>query len=86
MAEPASAPSQADYERGDMEIGEHRSTYRAFDGLVRYGSLGVAGLLLFLTLMFCTRMGFIGAAVPTAILLIAGAVFLRSKPASVDTL
>ena len=84
MAEPTSAPSATDYSRGEMEINEHRSTYRAFDGLVRFGSLGVAGLLLFLTLNFCTRIGFIGAAVPTAILLIAGAVFLRNKPASVD--
>lgn len=86
MAEPPSAPSQTEYSRGAMEINEHRSTFRAFDGLVRFGSLGVAGLLLFLTLNFCTRVGFIGAAVPTGILLIAGVIFLRSKPASVDTL
>ena len=86
MAEPHAAHPQADHTRGDMEIGEHRSTYRAFDGLVRFGSLAVAGLLLFLTLMFCTRVGFIGAVVPVAIMLAAGAVFLRNKPASVDTL
>lgn len=84
MAEPHAVEPETDYERGDMEIGEHRSTYRAFDGLVRYGSLGVASLLLFLTLKFCTALGFIGAAVPVVILLVAGIVFLRSKPASVD--
>ena len=86
MADSHADPDTTDYARGDMEIGEHRSTYRAFDGLVRYGSLGVAGLILFLSILFCTRAGFLGAAAPTAILLIAGAVFLRNKPASVDTL
>ena len=83
---PANAPAGAEYERGDMEIGEHRSTYRAFDGLVRFGGLAVAGLLLFLTLMFCTTVGFFGAIVPTGLLLIAGGIFLRKQPASVDTL
>ena len=86
MAEPHAAPDPTDYARGDMEIAEHRSTYRAFDGLVRFGSLGLAGLLLFLTLLFCTAIGFIGAAVPTVVLLVAGGIFLRKKPASVDTL
>lgn len=84
MAEPDAAEPETDYARGDMEIAEHRSTYRAFDGLVRYGSLGVACLLLFLTLKFCTALGFIGAAAPVVILLGAGLLFLRSKPASVD--
>lgn len=86
MAEPHAAPADAAYERGDMEIGEHRSTYRAFDGLVRFGSLAVAGLVLFLALAFCTGVGFIGAAAPTAVLLVAGGIFLRKQPASVDTL
>ncbi len=88
MVEPhaPTSPADAAYDRGDMEIGEHRSTYRAFDGLVRFGGLAVAGLILFLTLMFCTRVGFIGAAAPTVILLIAGGIFLRKQPASVDTL
>ena len=85
MAEPHAAhPDDASTDA--MEIDEQRSTYRAFDSLVRFGSLGVAALLLFLTLNFCTRVGFIGAAVPTVILLGAGLVFLRAKPASVDTL
>ena len=87
MAEPHATPAApADAARGDMEIGEHRSTYRAFDGLVRFGSLAIAGLVLFLTLQFCTAAGFIGAAVPTVILWVAGAVFLRKQPASIDTL
>lgn len=86
MAEPHAAHSHSELTASSMEIGEQRSTYRAFDGLVRYGSLGVAALVLFLTVMFCTRAGFFGAAIPTVILLIAGAVFLRSKPASIDTL
>ncbi len=85
MADPEAAYDPA-APRGEMTIGEQSSTYRAFDGLVRWGSLAIASLLLFLVLMFCTRVGFIGAAAPVAILLVAGAVFLRSKPPSIDTL
>lgn len=67
-----------------MEICEQRSTYRVFDGLVRWGSLAVAGLVLFLTILFCTRAGFFGAAAPTFILVVAGVVALRKQPASID--
>ena len=72
--------------RGEMAIPEQSSTYRAFDGLVRWGSLGVAALILFLTLNFCTRAGFFGALIPSVILVGAGVAFLRSKPPSIDTL
>ena len=87
MAEPHAAHAHdAAHDVDAMEINEQRSTYRAFDGLLRFGSLGVASLLLFLTLMFCTRVGFIGAVVPVLIVLVAGIFVLRSKPASIDTL
>lgn len=84
MADSHADPDTTDYARGDMEIGEHRSTYRAFDGLVRWGSLAVAAIVLFLTLLCCTKAGLIGAAVPTVILIGAGVAFLRS-PTSLDT-
>lgn len=77
-AEPSHAPSH-----DHMDITEQASTYRAFDGLVRWGSLAVAGIVLFLTLLCCTKAGFFGAAIPTAILLVAGFLFLRS-PTSID--
>lgn len=85
MADPAAEDAQA-YVQGEMPIEEHRATYRAFDGLLRYGALAVAGLVLFLTLWLCTRASFIGAAVPTVILLVAGGWFLKKPAPSIDTL
>ena len=96
MAEPAAADSDSssgpadqdavDYLRGGMPVAEQDSTYRAFDGLVRFGSLGIASLLLFLVLMFCTGAGFFGAVAPAVILAAAGGWFLRKAPPSIDTL
>ncbi len=79
----AAQPHASD-DTASMEITEQRSTYRVFDGLVRWGSLGVAALLLFLTLLFCTRVGFFGALVPTGVMVIAGVVALRKPPTSLD--
>lgn len=73
------------YDRGEMEIVEQTSTYGVFDNLVRWGSLGVAALILFLTIQFCTRAGLIGALVPTLILVAVGGFALRKAPTSVDT-
>lgn len=82
-AEPHAASAHTP---GEMEIVEQTSTYHVFDNLVRWGSLAVAALVLFLSIMFCTRAGFLGAAVPTVILLIAGVVALRKAPTSLETL
>ena len=81
-----SAQPHAASEDGAMEITEQRATYRVFDVLVRWGSLGVASAILFLTLLFCTAVGFFGALVPTLILLGAGVAVLRKAPPSIDTL
>ena len=87
MAEPHAAHSDdAAYTRGEMQIVEHKATYKAFDVLLRYGSLAIAVLVLFLTLMFCTGVGFIGAAAPAVILLAIGLVVLRKAPPSTETL
>lgn len=82
----ASAEPHADSDHAPehMEITEQRSTYQAFDGLVRWGSLAIAALLLFLTVVFCTRAGFFGALIPTAILVAAGVFALRKQPTSLD--
>jgi NhaP-type Na+/H+ and K+/H+ antiporter len=71
-----------DYHRGEMDISEQAATFAAFNGMTKWGSLSVATLLLFITLLFCTPAGFIGAAVPAVVLLAAGIFFLRDKPAS----
>lgn len=71
-----------DYHRGEMDISEQAATFAAFNGMTKWGSLGVSTLLLFITLLFCTPAGFIGAVIPTVVLLAAGIFFLRDKPAS----
>jgi hypothetical protein len=71
-----------DYQRGEMDISEQAATFAAFNGMTKWGSLAVATLLLFITLLFCTPAGFIGSAIPAVVLLGAGIFFLRDKPAT----
>jgi hypothetical protein len=66
----------------EMEISEQVSTYRFFNGLVKWGSLAVAVVVLFLTLLFCAHTGFIPAAVVSLVVLVAGLVGLRGKVAA----
>ena len=42
--------------------------------------------MLFLVLLFCTKAGFFGSAIPVVILAAAGVWFLRKQPPSIDTL
>jgi hypothetical protein len=74
MAEPA-----ADYHRGEMEIHEQESTFHAFVGLTKWGSLAMAVTLVTLVLWFCTKAGFLGAAVTGVVLAVIGVVALREK-------
>lgn len=85
MAEPAAEDAQT-YIQGDMPIEEHRSTYRVFDYMVRFGSLAVACLVLFLVIWFCVGAGFLPALIVSAILAAVGGYALRMKPQSIDTL
>lgn len=71
-----------DYQRGKMDISEQAATFAAFNGMTKWGSLAVATLLLFITLLFCTPAGLVGSAIPAAVLLAAGIFFLREKPAT----
>ena len=71
-----------DYHRGEMDIHEQAATFAAFNTMTKWGSLSIATLLLFITLLFCTAAGFIGALIPSVVLLAAGIFFLRDKPAS----
>ncbi len=77
MAGPAS-----DYHRGDMNIQEQSSTFDLFMGMTKWGSLGVAALLVLLVLWFCTPAGFMAGFIAAAVLTVAGVVFLREKPAA----
>ena len=73
--------------RGSMPINEQTATYeRVFDKmLVRYGSLFVACLVLFLVLSFCTPAGMLTGLVVAVILGAVGGFVLRAKPTSVET-
>lgn len=71
-----------DYHRGEMDIHEQAATYAAFGKMTKWGSLAVATLLLFITLLFCTKAGFIGSAIAAAILLAVGVFTLKEKPAA----
>lgn len=71
-----------DYHRGEMDIHEQAATYAAFGKMTKWGSLAVATLLLFITLLFCTKAGFIGSAIAAVILLAVGVMALKEKPAA----
>lgn len=75
MADPH---AHDDYVRGSMEIQEQKSTYDLFMVLSKYGSLGIAVLLTFLTIGFMydgSLLVGVGAAI---VLLAVGIFFLRS--------
>ena len=76
---------QATYTSGEMPIEEQTSTYHVFDGLVRWGSLAVAAIVLFLSITFCTSLGLVTAAIATLVLVGAGVLALKGKPTSVET-
>jgi hypothetical protein len=69
----------SEYHRGDMDIHEQEATYKGFGVLAKWGSLVIAALVLFLTMMFCSDADFITSAGTSLVLLVAGIVFLREK-------
>jgi hypothetical protein len=75
------AKATADYHRGDQNITEQVASYKVFGAMSKWGSLIVASLVLMLTLWFCLGTGFLGGAIPGAVVLGLGIAFLRSKPA-----
>ena len=81
MADPHPAPDAHDgYVRGSQPIGEQQSTFHAFIGMAKWGSLILAALVLFLTMWFQPGGSFIGGAISAFVLLVAGWFLLRSKP------
>ena len=68
-----------DYHHGDMDIQEHVQTFDGFVKLTKWGSLYLAGLLLLLTLWFCTPTGFIGAAITAFVVIALGTLVLSEK-------
>lgn len=68
-----------DYVRGSQEISEQVSTFDAFMGMSKWGSLIIAALLVFLTIWFQPGGSFLPAAISTFVLLVAGYFVLKSK-------
>jgi hypothetical protein len=70
----------ADHSHGQMDIAEQTASFDLFVRFAKWGSLAVAVIVLWATLMFCTGTGFIGSAVAALILLAIGIAVLREKP------
>ena len=70
-----------DYNSGDQDITEQLSTFSLFGKMMKWGSLGVAVLVVTLVLWFCVQAGFLAGAGAGIVLAVVGVYFLRSKPA-----
>ncbi|HLY78553.1 MAG TPA: aa3-type cytochrome c oxidase subunit IV [Caulobacteraceae bacterium] len=69
-----------EYHPGDMDIEEQVATYDAFGKMVKWGSLAIAALLVWLVLWFCVPTGFFTGLFAAIALTAVGIVFLREKP------
>ena len=79
MADPHNTPdAHDDYVRGSQEISEQASTFEAFVGLTKWGSLVISATLLFLTLWFQPGGSFVTGAITAVVMLVAGFFFLKS--------
>ena len=72
--------TSGDYHRGEMDIHEQVSTYKAFLALSKWFSLALAVFLVWAVLFFVAAVGFIGASATGVVILALGIFFLRSKP------
>ena len=81
MADPH--PTSDTYVRGSQEISEQASTFEAFMGMAKWGSLAISACLLFLTLWFQPGGSFITGLISAGVLVVGGYFFLKSgkKPA-----
>jgi hypothetical protein len=81
-AEKASEIEPIDYTIGSMDITEQTKTFDVIMGLVKWVSLGIAALLVFLTVWFATEAGFFAGFGAGVALLVLGIFFLKAKNAS----
>ena len=75
MAGKASA-----YHRGDMDIHEQVATFHLVMGITKWGCVGLAAILAWLVLWFCTSAGFWAGLVTAAVIVGLGVTLLRSRP------
>lgn len=69
----------SDYHHGEMDVREQQSTFQLFMDMTKWGSLLTAALILFLTMLFCTRAGFPGSLAAGAVVTAVGVLLLRDK-------
>ncbi|MFI4976169.1 MAG: aa3-type cytochrome c oxidase subunit IV [Caulobacterales bacterium] len=74
------AEADHEYHRGQQDVSEQVATFHTFGGLVKWGCLTLAVLLLMLIMWFCTGAGFLAGLISGVVVLAAGIVFLRSGP------
>ena len=71
----------SDYHHGDQDVSAQAASYGLFNVLLKWVSLGLAVLMIMLTLWFCIGAGFFAGLAPGLVVLAIGIYFLRSKPA-----
>ncbi len=76
------AEHATDHTHGQMDIREQQASYEGFMLMTKWGSLGVATILSFAVLSFCTGAGIGGGLITAIIVLVLGIFFLREKPAA----
>jgi len=76
MADPHHASDS--YVRGSQEISEQESTFTAFMGLTKWGSLIIAVLLVFLTLWFQPGGSLMTGLITAVVMAVGGFFFLKS--------
>ncbi len=72
----------SDYHHGEMDISHQAATFQLFNGMTKWGSLGLVVLLALLVPWFCTKAGFLPGFLAAIVLTVVGIVFLREKPAA----
>lgn len=73
------AETADDYQHGEMDIHEQVHTYHAFLGMTKWFCLALAVAIVFLVVLFSTKVGFLGAAASAVVLLVLGIFALRGK-------
>lgn len=69
----------SDYTHGQMDVREQKATYELFGALTKWGALSTAVLILFITLLFCTKTGFLGSLAAAVVVTAVGVLLLRDK-------
>lgn len=73
------ADTHSEYHHGQQNAATQIADFRFFASATKWFSLHAGVLILFLTLWFCTGVGFFAALVTAVIVLAIGIYFLRNK-------